>query len=498
MPAPVFEQAFLLQSLGWSIANSFWQTGLLWLSYQVITGMDRKMPAVLKHHLSLLFLALSFTWFIATLVQNYSLLSTGRSGESTLSTGIITGGFIAEALPFLSTIYLLLLGVFTVRFARQVSGNFLLQRTGLTRAPVDIRLFASKTGLHLGIKRKVKVWISAHVDVPCVTGFLKPVILLPAAMITNLTLRQTEAVLLHELAHIRRMDYLVNFIQSLIELLLFFNPFALMLGTIARKERENCCDDWVINFEFDRFEYATALVLLEEQRFQLQPSEFALTATNGNKPLMLRVKRLFGASPKVYISNAGKLKLVGLGLVFVAAMAIFLPPVIRQGSAAQPAATVITPKPVFIQPVSLESPSRSMVVNNPPDLALVPRQTVKNPPITSKRKPAVRTREYINAYINEELLAPAVSSEPLITMVGEKEPVASRVFVRVEEEQSGKKQTNTYYFELNDKDGSTAIKPLILLNRIKARVRLTKPILKTLPATVDTLSHRKYVRRITS
>jgi hypothetical protein len=128
-------------------------------------------------------------------------------------------------------------------------------------------------------------------------GILKPVILLPVAAVNHLTLKQAEAIILHELNHIRRNDYLVNLLISCVDVILFFNPFARQLTSIIRKERENCCDDMVLQFCYEPHSYATALLKLEQNR--AITNELALAATGKDKHFLLnRVKRILGTEPE--------------------------------------------------------------------------------------------------------------------------------------------------------------------------------------------------------
>ena len=104
------------------------------------------------------------------------------------------------------------------------------------------------------------------VDVPCMMGYFKPVILLPFTLSTYLSAEEVEAILLHELAHIKRGDYLVNLLQQVIGILLFFNPCMLLINKIINEERENCCDDLVVEATASPLIYAKALFKLEQTR----------------------------------------------------------------------------------------------------------------------------------------------------------------------------------------------------------------------------------------
>ena len=145
----------------------------------------------------------------------------------------------------------------------------------------------------LCIAQTVQFYQSANVEVPMVIGWLKPIILIPVSSLTGLPTTQLEAIVIHELAHIRRYDYLINILQTLIETLLFYHPAVWWVSNQIRIERENCCDDIAVEFNGDPLTYAQALVNLEEIR---QPQRVVLAANGGI--LMERIKRLLIGKPK--------------------------------------------------------------------------------------------------------------------------------------------------------------------------------------------------------
>ncbi|MCB1130441.1 MAG: M56 family metallopeptidase [Verrucomicrobiae bacterium] len=152
----------------------------------------------------------------------------------------------------------------------------------------------------MGIARFVRVVQSAAVEVPVVIGWLRPVILLPASALAGLSPDQLQSILLHELAHIRRCDYLVNLLQSVAETLLFYHPAIWWISARIRDEREHCCDDLVLASGVDRVVYAEALAGLETQR--RQASAFVLAATDG--ALLVRIQRILsGSGPVISISR---------------------------------------------------------------------------------------------------------------------------------------------------------------------------------------------------
>lgn len=146
---------------------------------------------------------------------------------------------------------------------------------------------------HVRLSRPVRLLASARVDVPMVIGLWRPLILVPAGAITGLSAAQLEAILAHELAHIRRHDYLVNLLQSFVETLLFYHPAVWWLSHRIREEREHCADDLAVHCCGDAVLYARALAHIEELRLAPSPHP-ALGVSDGS--LLLRVRRLLSVS----------------------------------------------------------------------------------------------------------------------------------------------------------------------------------------------------------
>ncbi len=145
----------------------------------------------------------------------------------------------------------------------------------------------------LGVSVPVRLYTSAIVQVPTVIGWIRPYILLPVTTITGLSEAQLQAILAHELAHIRRHDYLVNLLQTAVETVLFYHPAVWWVGRQMRIEREHCCDDIAVAVCGSAIEYAGALAELEEMRGRVP--EPALAATGGE--LLGRIRRLVGQQP---------------------------------------------------------------------------------------------------------------------------------------------------------------------------------------------------------
>src|SRR5207249_1797260 len=165
-----------------------------------------------------------------------------------------------------------------------------LGRVGTSTVPDACREAVARLAGRLRISRPVRVLESAVVQVPAVIGWLRPVILLPVSALTGLTPLQLDALLAHELAHVRRYDYLVNLIQAVIETLLFYHPAVWWVSQQVREEREHCCDDLAVAACGDAHFYATALLGME--RLRVTPPAFALAAAGRGGSLMGRIRRL--------------------------------------------------------------------------------------------------------------------------------------------------------------------------------------------------------------
>jgi beta-lactamase regulating signal transducer with metallopeptidase domain len=290
-------QSAFLQALGWATLNSFWQMALLWCVY-LGANYFFKLSAQKKYYLSAGSVIIGAFWFFGTFVLYYNNYKPGYGYGFGLTEYTIPSlnSLTPVVLTSASITYLALLFIPAYRLIHNWKSIQLLRKTGLRKAEIHYRLFVKKIAGCLGIKRTVAVYFSELVKSPLTVGYLKPIILLPLASINNLTVQQVEAVLLHELSHIRRYDYLVNIFISIIQTFLYFNPFTRLLIRVIQEERENCCDQMVLQFGYDNLSYASALLSLEKT--SLQSHVFALKAT-GKRNLLSRIEKIVGIEKKL-------------------------------------------------------------------------------------------------------------------------------------------------------------------------------------------------------
>ena len=289
----VWSQSHFLQSLGWATLNSFWQMALLWCLFTAINSIF-KLSSEKRYLLATASIVGGFAWFTLSFTLFYSnteVTSVSFLKQSIYRSNSIVNVFLISA----SVAYLILLIFPSYRLLKNWKYVQRIKREGLQKAALNYRLYVQKIAGQLGIKKKVSVYLSELVNSPVTVGFIKPIILLPVAAFNHLTIQQAEAILLHELSHIRRYDYIVNFIISIISTILYFNPFVKQFMRVIEEERENCCDQLVLHYGYDKVSYASALLTLEKTSASKQV--LALGAT-GKKNLLGRIENIIGMEKK--------------------------------------------------------------------------------------------------------------------------------------------------------------------------------------------------------
>lgn len=200
-----------------------------------------------------------------------------------------------EYLPALAMVWLTIVAVLALKLIIELYNVNKLPLQGCTAVDIALRNRFDALTTKVGLSRNVALLLSKKTDVPMAIGWLKPVVLIPFSMLSGLTPQQLDMLLLHELAHIRRHDYLVNFLQTLVEILLFFHPAVSWVSKQMRNEREYCSDDIAVQHCGSSLAYAHTLAdtasLCEKHRHHTIPN-MAMAASGGD--LKQRVVRLLG------------------------------------------------------------------------------------------------------------------------------------------------------------------------------------------------------------
>jgi GWxTD domain-containing protein len=283
-------------AFGWAIFHSLWQ-GAIAALIPAVTIWATRSPRVRYAAASLAMFAM-FIGFCATFVLS---MHTGPVSPVIVAAQIaqapsgITGhtrisvpARLSNALPWLTPFWIAGMFVFHLRSLAGWMTARRLRMTGACTVPVAWQQRLDDLRNRLRITKPVVLLETALAHSPGVIGWLRPVILLPIGMMAGMPASQVEAILVHELGHIRRHDYLAGLFQMIVEGFLFYHPAVWWISHVVRTERENCCDDLAVEVNGNAHEYATALTLLAANHFDA--SQPVMAATGG--PLMKRISRL--------------------------------------------------------------------------------------------------------------------------------------------------------------------------------------------------------------
>ncbi len=342
----------LISAFGWMILHSIWQGALVAVLLSILLLFLNKKSAQLRYLVTVGALLLLTAMTIRTFVDHYNILNNpyskktliqdtiNQTQNNPITNNIITNNvltnntitndnFIAQItqgftlyfnqhIPVIVTFYLL--GI--LFFALKLMGGFLysqrLKHYRTNHADEVYSNIVTRFIEQLNIKQKVKLLESALVKVPVTIGYLKPVILFPIGLLSGMSYTQVEAVIVHELAHIKRADYLINFFQSIIEVIFFYHPAVWWISSRIRDERENICDDISLQAIKHPAELAKALLCLNQ--YQSDRYSLAMSALGNNNHLIRRIKRMTGENKhtnlrsKVYAASLLTLIMISLSV----------------------------------------------------------------------------------------------------------------------------------------------------------------------------------------
>jgi bla regulator protein BlaR1 len=359
----------IVEALGWTLFHSLWQGALAALGFALVLYFSRRNSARVRYALGLATLLLVLVASLATFRNHYAafgavpapgtavpavaaaagspvaagetLAAPARGAQGELSPARRIAAFFSDYfsrnLPLIVTLWLLGVLFLTLRFA---GGMMYVERLKYSQSrplpepwPGRLRALAAKAGL----RRPLRLLESLRLHTPVVIGHLKPVLLLPAGLVTGLPADEVEALLAHELAHVMRRDYLVNVVQNLVEILYFFHPGVRWISACVRQEREHCCDDFAVTLCGDPCNYARALARL--QAGGPGYPEPALAASGRGHKLLRRIARLLGRPRLAHDFREGFLSAL---LLVVGLLAM-----LKLAGAVAPAAasTEVKPKP---------------------------------------------------------------------------------------------------------------------------------------------------------
>jgi bla regulator protein blaR1 len=309
---PLFSEE-VLRAIGWTLIHSLWQGLLAAVLAGIVIAATRRSAARIRYNLLALVLILfvsatGVTFFLQkeeTPAHNVADAITGVSNVNTvLPAGIqyetvqvkaasVIDRFVAYINTHADFFVLIWAIFFFIHCIKLITGVVSIQRlkTYKIHSPAEEwqeRL--KQLSKALGLRQSIILLESELVKIPAAIGYFKPVILVPLGLLSNLPGDQVEAILLHELAHIRRKDYVMNILQRFTEAVFFFNPALLWISSLIRQEREACCDDIVIADTNHKGSYLDALVSFQE--YTIGAEGFAMQISSKKHYLLNRVKRM--------------------------------------------------------------------------------------------------------------------------------------------------------------------------------------------------------------
>jgi beta-lactamase regulating signal transducer with metallopeptidase domain len=282
----------VVQSIGWALVNSIWQGTLIGVSTALALRAVSGARANTRYLVACAGLLLMLLVPLVSVFTSRAQDSLDVVAMASSSPDIVAVAPIDRILLVAVVVWVVGVALLSVRLVAACLGIERMKRA--TRSVDESLALRVRAIAHrFGVERSVQIFESTVVPVPTVVGYLRPMILLPASVISGLPAAHLDAVLAHELAHVRRHDYLVNVLQSIIETLLFYHPAVWWCSRQIRMEREHCCDDLVVEACGDRVGYATTLAQLEELR-GMKPM-LSMNVTGGR--LIDRIRRVLKPSP---------------------------------------------------------------------------------------------------------------------------------------------------------------------------------------------------------
>ncbi len=313
----------VVHSIGWALLHACWQITLLALLLKFVLKSAEKYSSNLAYSFAVISLITICLWSGYTFAEQYqhfdqaiklAPLEAKINTESQITIATKNNRYFTNTnleqtplnwedrlyqferyLPILVILWLMGTLFLILRFI----GAWLQVRRLKTKALSPVEAFwlerLQKLKLKIGVQKNVQFFKSALVNEPVTMGHFKPIILVPLGMFSNLTPNMVEALLLHELAHIKRSDYLVNIIQSLLEIIFFFHPGIWWISKNIRQIREHACDDMAVNACQDPLLYAKTLTHIQSS-FLSSKNILAMSATGTSGNFTTRIKRLFGYS----------------------------------------------------------------------------------------------------------------------------------------------------------------------------------------------------------
>jgi beta-lactamase regulating signal transducer with metallopeptidase domain len=322
----------LIDVLGWTVFHAIWQGAIIGLVFYILLTTQSFKSAKSRFNAAWTTLFIQLLTSICTFcyiwnefanrlepainqesgIQNHFYLSDNETAAVKTSLLEKLLNLPSQYIDWVSWIWLIGVSFMTLRMMGGFSYLIWLNKVSTDPLPPEMNLFLELKRKEAGVK-KIIGKLSTQIQSPIVFGHFKPILLFPFALLSKLTPEQIEAVILHELAHIKRNDYILNIFQIFIEVVFYFHPVTWWLTSIIKREREHICDDEAAGKELNqKLSYAKALLIIQENDAISSISSLAFA----KKPseMYLRIKRILEPSKNVNFMEKTTLGILVLGL----------------------------------------------------------------------------------------------------------------------------------------------------------------------------------------
>lgn len=297
-----------IHSLGWTLIHSLWQHALIAIGCALVLLFTRHFSSNTRYLIAfaslvfgMLMSAITFYQYQQASTQiilqpvNQAAAATWFADENIFSVVQLINGHINS----LVVIWLVGFLVYSLKILLNYRYCQHLKNTHIIATPEQWQTIFTTLVDKVGARTDVTLRLSTLATSPCVIGHFKPVVLLPLAVLMGMNQQQIEMILLHEIAHVRRNDYLLGLLQTTIKILFFFNPFLRWISNQIDKEREHACDDIAVTISKNPILFANTL----KEFATMQLNQKTAMNITGNRLLLTRITRLFGNNTQATKSN---------------------------------------------------------------------------------------------------------------------------------------------------------------------------------------------------
>ncbi len=453
--------AYFTYSFCISLLHSIWQMSLACLVFFILNKtVLLKAGPTQKRNLLYLILGLQLT---VSLITFFSIDSTLASSTLVLQSvnNALHHDWFLQLSPWLFACYCMAIIIKTIQVLNHWTKFKTSYRQGLIKPSTDLTVFTKLHVSYFGIKRKVTLWLSNNIHTPITFGLFKPVILLPVALVNQLSIEQTETLILHELSHIKSNDYLLNWFLIGMETIFFFNPFVLSICRQIRMEREKSCDQQVIDFKYSPVLYAETLLKAEKLKQFLLPN-FQLAAVGKKEHLLERIQ--FFSNPQALENRINRkifLPLIYSSLLLVFALFTFT----IVGKQEESKSAISTNSTRLALANTINELNNPVFINNMLSKTAVMKEAIENAAAAiEKQKPAIEKQiekitPTIKALAMSNFALDSIRTEimPVIPVAMQTAEGAKQIIIN--EEQSGSKNASIRVFNLNYINGQWIMTP---------------------------------------